>query len=118
MPGYLGIPREKIRVVPLGSIPRALKCASRIEWSIHGRLSRRIAPEKGLHVLAEAYRIMRQSGELPEGATRSRRLHGRDCKPYLEAIQKHLKDAGSVSEFHYRGVLTARTRSRFCVVSM
>jgi glycosyltransferase involved in cell wall biosynthesis len=56
-------------------------------------------------VLAEAYRILRQSGELPEGRLEAAGYMATDCKPYLEEIQKHLKDAGLEQEFHYRGVL-------------
>ena len=63
---------------------------------VHSRsaFSRRVAPEKGLHVLAEAYRILRQSGELPEGRLEVAGYMAADCKPYLEEIEKRLKDAG------------------------
>ena len=60
MPGYLGIAAEKMRLVPLGInldgySPRA---ASRTGPFTIGYFAR-IAPEKGLHVLADAYRRLR-----------------------------------------------------------
>jgi glycosyltransferase involved in cell wall biosynthesis len=66
MPGYLGIPADKIRVVPLGINPHGFELRERERsgpFTI-GFLGR-VAPEKGLHVLAEAYRLLRKSGDLP-----------------------------------------------------
>ena len=45
-------------------------------------------------MLAEAYRIARQSGDLPEARLEAAGYMAPDSKPYLEAIQKRLKDAG------------------------
>jgi len=106
MPGYLGIPHEKIRVVPIGINTEGFELRHRdrsgpFTVGFFGR----IAPEKGLHVLAEAYRLLRQSGELPEARLEAAGYMAADCKPYLEAIQQRLQDAGAGGEFHYRGVL-------------
>ena len=106
MPGYLGIPREKIRVVPLGINPQGFELRERDRngpFTI-GFLGR-IAPEKGLHVLAEAYRSLRQSGALPAARLEAAGYMAADCKPYLEEIQKRMQDAGLGAEFHYRGVI-------------
>ena len=114
MPGYLGIPREKIRVVPLGINPQGFELRERNSGGPFtiGFLGR-IAPEKGLHVLAEAYRILRQSGELPQARLEAAGYIAADCKPYLEEIQKHLKEAGLDGEFHYRGVLDRAEKIAF-----
>ena len=114
MPGYLGIPREKIRVVPLGINPQGfeLREPNRSGPFTIGFLGR-IAPEKGLHVLAEAYRILRKSGELPEARLEAAGYMAADCKPYLDEIQKHLKGAGLEGEFHYRGVLDRADKIAF-----
>jgi glycosyltransferase involved in cell wall biosynthesis len=114
MPGYLGIPREKIRVVPLGINPHGfeLRHARRDGPTTVGFLAR-IAPEKGLHVLAEAYRIMRESGELANARLEAAGYIAADCKPYLEGIQKRLTDAGLDGEFHYRGVLDRAEKIAF-----
>ncbi len=114
MPGYLGIPREKIRVVPIGINPDGfeLRHADRSGPFTVGFFGR-IAPEKGLHVLAEAYQIARQSGELPEARLEAAGYIAPDSKPYLEAIQKRLHDAGLGNEFHYRGVLERADKIAF-----
>lgn len=114
MPDYLGIPAEKIRVVPLGINPQGfdLRETNRNGPFTIGFLAR-IAPEKGLHVLAEAYRILRKSGELPEARFEAAGYMAADCKKYLDEIQKRLKDAGLESEFHYRGVLDRADKIAF-----
>lgn len=114
MPDYLGIPREKIRVVPIGINPEGfeLRHANRSGPFTVGFFGR-IAPEKGLHVLAEAYQIARQSGELPEARLEAAGYMAPDSKPYLESIQKRLHDAGLGSEFHYRGVLERADKISF-----
>ena len=114
MPGYLGIPAEKICVVPLGINPKGfeLRKPDRSGPFTVGFLAR-VAPEKGLHVLAEAYIIARQSGELPEARLEVAGWMAPDCKPYLSGVQKRLSDAGLVGEFHYRGVLDRAEKIAF-----
>jgi glycosyltransferase involved in cell wall biosynthesis len=106
MPGYLGIPAERIRVVPLGINPNGfeLREAQRDGPFTVGFLAR-VAPEKGLHLLAEAYRILRESRELPAARLVAAGYIAPDCKPYLNDIQKRLRDAGLEDEFNYRGIL-------------
>ena len=66
MPDYLGIPREKIRVVPLGINLQGYESRQReSSQPFTVGFFARIAPEKGLHVLAEAYRKLRERGDLP-----------------------------------------------------
>jgi len=114
MPGYLGIPREKIRVVPLGINPNGfeMRDSNRSGPFTIGFLGR-IAPEKGLHVLAEAYRLMRKSGELPAGRLEAAGYMAADCKPYLEKIQKDLKEAGLGQEFRYHGIIDRAEKIAF-----
>jgi len=114
MPGYLGIPREKIRVVPLGINPQGFELRERDRngpFTI-GFLGR-VGPEKGLHVLAEAYRSLRQSGALPAARLEAAGYMAADCKPYLEEIQKRLQGAGLGDEFHYRGVIDRADKIAF-----
>ena len=114
MPGYLGIPADKIQVVPLGINPHGFELRERNRsgpFTI-GFLGR-VAPEKGLHVLAEAYRILRKSGELGEARLEAAGYMAADCKPYLEKIQKHLKDAGLDGEFQYHGVIDRAEKIAF-----
>ena len=114
MSGYLGIPREKIRVVPLGINPQGFDLReSKHDGPFTIGFFARIAPEKGLHVLADAYRIMRESGELPEARLEVAGYIAADARTYLEGIQKRLRDAGLEREFHYRGVLDRADKIAF-----
>jgi glycosyltransferase involved in cell wall biosynthesis len=114
MPDYLGIPREKISVVPIGINPEGfeMRDADRSGPFTVGFFGR-IAPEKGLHELAEAYCIARQSGDLPAARLEAAGYMAPDCKGYLEAIQQRLQDAGLGGEFHYRGVLERAEKIAF-----
>lgn len=114
MAGYLGIPREKIRVVPLGINPQGFDLReSKRSGPFTVGFFARIAHEKGLHVLADAYRIMRESGELPEARLEAGGYIAADAKPYLDGIQKRLREAGLEREFHYRGVLDRADKIAF-----
>jgi len=114
MPDYLGIPREKIRVVPLGINPNGFEMREpKRDGPFTVGFLGRIAPEKGLHVLAEAYRMMRQSGDLPTGRLEVAGYMAADCQPYLEEIQKRLQDAGLGAEFRYHGVIDRAAKITF-----
>lgn len=114
MPRYLGIPREKIRVVPLGINPngfeRREENASR-PFTV-GFLAR-VAPEKGLHVLAEAYRLLRHSGDLPQARLEVAGYMAADCKPYLQRIEADLRKAKLGDEFRYHGVIDRAEKIAF-----
>ena len=114
MPGYLGIPADKIRVVPLGINPKGFE----LREQQNGRpftvgFLARVAPEKGLHVLAEAYRILRQSGDLPAARFEVAGYMADDCKPYLADIEANLRKANLAGEFHYHGVLDRAEKIAF-----
>jgi glycosyltransferase involved in cell wall biosynthesis len=65
----------------------------------------RIAPEKGLHVLAEAYQRLREK----PGAPPTRLLAGgymlNEHRPYLEGIVSMFREWGLADDFHYAGAL-------------
>jgi glycosyltransferase involved in cell wall biosynthesis len=114
MPRYLGIPRNKIEVVPLGINPNGFD----LREPHAGRpftvgFLGRVAPEKGLHVLAEAYRILRQSGDLPAARFEVAGYMAPDCKPYLATIESNLKKAKLDAEFNYRGILDRAEKISF-----
>ncbi len=113
MPSYIGIPREKIRVVPIGINLHGFDLRKTSGGPFTVGFLGRIAPEKGLRVLAEAYRLLRQSGELREARLEVAGYISADCKPYLEEIQKSLRDAGLEREFHYHGVLERAEKIAF-----
>jgi glycosyltransferase involved in cell wall biosynthesis len=106
MPTYLDIPREKIRVVPLGiNLEGYNKSGSESSESFTIGFFARIAPEKGLHVLADAYRRMRARGDLPNARLEAAGYLAPEHKGYLHDIEQEMNRSGFGDEFHYRGVL-------------
>lgn len=114
MPGYLGIPREKIRVVPLGI---NLKGYQNREPRGSGPFTvgffARVAPEKGLHVIAEAYRILRKDGRMANARLEAAGYMAPEHTGYLEDIQRKMKQADLEREFNYRGVLDRQQKIAF-----
>ncbi len=118
MAGYLHIPREKIHVVPLGI---NLKDYDGITPRPHPRDAdhftvgyfARIAPEKGLHVLAEAYRLLRKRDDFPPARLEAAGYLAPEHKPYLREIEQQMKEAGLGDEFHYRGTLEREEKLDF-----
>ena len=114
MPHYLGIPATRIRIVPLGINPIGFDLrAPNAGGSFTVGFLARVAPEKGVHVLAEAYRLLRHSGELPAARLEVAGYMAADCRPYLRDIEKKLNDAKLGDEFHYRGVLDRAEKIAF-----
>ena len=114
VPEYLGIPPEKISVVPLGI---NLQGYEKREWE-DGRpftigYFARIAPEKGLEVLARAYRHLRASGSVPEARLEVAGYLAPEHKDYLRRIEREMKDAGLAAEFNYRGVVDREEKIQF-----
>ena len=105
MPEYLGLPREKMHLVPLGINMEGYepRPPQRSETLTIGYLAR-IAPEKGLHVLAEAYRELRK---MPDAPPKSRLLAAGYLPPehrsYLNGIRSRMRDWGLASDFEYVG---------------
>jgi len=114
MPGYLGIPRNKIHVVPLGI---NLDGYQKKEPSSDGTLKigyfARIAPEKGLHVLADAYQRMRKSGSLTNARMEVAGYLAPEYQRYLHDIESGFKNSGLGEEFTYRGVLNRQQKISF-----
>jgi len=114
MPGYLGIPREKIRVVPLGINLQGYEMREREPGQpFTVGFFARIAPEKGLHVLAEAYRVLRKGGRIPNARLEVAGYMAPEHKGYLSGIEREIKQAGLAEEFHYRGVLDRQQKIAF-----
>ncbi|MEY4093435.1 MAG: hypothetical protein RLZZ53_634 [Acidobacteriota bacterium] len=117
MRGYLGIPESKIRVAGLGVNVTDLTN----KWDDPTSSSQtftigyfaRVAPEKGLHNLAEAYRILRtEKGLLPSRLMAAGYLPP-EHKPYLEQIVGSLSEAGLADEFVYRGAVERSRKVQF-----
>lgn len=107
MSGYLKIPRDRIRTVPLGinlegHQPGHKVSSDTFRIGFFGR----IAPEKGLDVLASAFQLLSQRGKC--------RLEAAGYLPpehrsYLEKIERQC--AGL--DFHYHGEVDREAKIRF-----
>jgi glycosyltransferase involved in cell wall biosynthesis len=113
MTGYLGIPASKIDVVPLGIDMDGYLPHQPGPGPFRIGYFARIAPEKGLHVLAQAYVRMRQR----PGATDMRLDAAGYLAPaqtaYLEEVRRVFQDAGLGNEFHYAGELDRQGKLDF-----
>jgi glycosyltransferase involved in cell wall biosynthesis len=115
MPEYLGLPREKMHLVPLGInmegySPRAPRRPGPFTIGYFAR----IAPEKGLHVLCEAYRALRLMPGLP--GTSRLRVAGYlppEHQSYLAEIRRTMHDWGYGAEFEYLGEVDRAGKQAF-----
>jgi len=114
MSGYLGIPRAKIHTVPLGINLAGHDPARppRTGPFTVGYLAR-IAPEKGLHLLAEAYRVLRHERGLPEARLEAAGYLRAEHRPYLAGIEAKMREWGLAGEFRYHGELPRDGKIRF-----
>jgi glycosyltransferase involved in cell wall biosynthesis len=104
MAKYLVIPPDRIRVVPLGiTLDGYSAVPARTTPPYTVGFFARIAPEKGLHVLAEAYRRL----VLRPGAPPTRLLAGGylldEHRGYLQAIEARFDEWGLQGHFSYAG---------------
>jgi glycosyltransferase involved in cell wall biosynthesis len=107
MSGYLGIPMAKMRVVPLGislgGYETPSESAPRTGPKTVGFFGR-IAPEKGLHVLVEAYHLLKQKTSMPLRLVAGGYL-GPEHKDYFEQVQARVRELGLEREFSYAGAV-------------
>jgi glycosyltransferase involved in cell wall biosynthesis len=110
---YLGIPEHKMEVARLGvntdgyrtELPPAKSAGEKIRIGYFAR----IAPEKGLHVLAEAYRIVRRAE--PNCCLEAAGYIASEHRAYLDGIERQMLDWDI--PFHYRGVLDRAQKIAF-----
>ena len=115
MSEFLGLPRRRVHTVPLGitldGLAPAVAARPTDQPYTVGYFAR-VAPEKGLHLLAEAYRLLRARGG------REARLEvagylAPEHQDYLAGVQQQLELWGLAAEFHYRGVLDRAAKAAF-----
>jgi glycosyltransferase involved in cell wall biosynthesis len=106
MSEYLRIGRERIAVVPLGISVSDYDAQPRRENAVFtiGYFAR-IAPEKGLHELCEAYRVLRQEFGVDARLEVAGYL-AREHRPYLARLQEVMRGLGFAGEFRYHGELS------------
>ena len=124
MRGLLGVPAGKMRVVPLGINlagfePRAGRAdeAGAPAGGGGGAFAvgffGRVAPEKGLHVLAEAYKIFRERGGADEARLEVGGYLAPEHRGYLRGVERRMKEWGLAAEFNYRGALDRGDKIEF-----
>ncbi len=118
MAGYLGIPREKIHVVPLGvnltdyeTVEAPLRPRENGGFTV-GYFAR-VAPEKGLRELAEAYRLLRKRGDFPPARLEVAGYLASEHKEYLRRVEGEMREWGLAGEFRYHGALDRQAKLRF-----
>jgi glycosyltransferase involved in cell wall biosynthesis len=120
MRDYLRIPESKMRVATLGVNTKDLSITQRFQVPGSGfqvpftvGFFARIAPEKGLHNLADAYRVLRTEKGLPPSRLLVAGYLPPEHKPYLAQIAESLRVAGLGEEFVYRGTVDRAKKVRF-----
>jgi len=115
MAGYLGIDRARIQVVPLGINldGHAKRAGGDPDPFTIGYLGR-IAPEKGLHLLCQAYHrlVSRGTGSRPTRLWAAGYL-GPEHRAYLAGIEQQMKDWGLSPQFRYHGELDRRAKLEY-----
>lgn len=106
MSRYLGIPGNKMHVVPIGINLKGYDTGFRFRTNCFtvGYFAR-IVPEKGLHVLAEAYRKLRRETDFSGATLEAAGYLAPEHRAYLHRIEQEMQQAGLRGEFHYRGAL-------------
>jgi glycosyltransferase involved in cell wall biosynthesis len=114
MAGYLGLPRQKIHTVPLGISLTGLDAVPRPRSDpfVLGYFAR-VAPEKGLHLLAEGYRILRRERGLPPSRLEAAGYLAPEHKGYLAGIEAKLREWGLGGEFRYHGAVDREHKIAF-----
>ena len=114
MSRYLGIPGAKMRVVPLGvNVDRFAPAPGRTSAPFTIGYLGRIAPEKGLHLLCDAYRDLRERGELEGCRVELAGYLGPEHVAYWRSIEREVKRCGLSDEIQYRGELDLRHKVTF-----
>jgi glycosyltransferase involved in cell wall biosynthesis len=125
MAGYLGLPREKfhvvypgIRITPLTPNPSPPEAGGEERIAADSRpptigYFARIAPEKGLHHLVDAFIMLRKTPNAPNCRLRFSGWLGEHNRAYLNEILKKLADAGLSNDFEHVESPTHDDKIRF-----
>src|SRR6202521_5162081 len=106
MSRYLAIPERKMHVVPIGINLKGYDAGFRFRTNCFtvGYFAR-IVPEKGLHLLCEAYCKLRRETDFSGVTLEAAGYLAAEHHGYLRGIEQKMKQWGLAGEFRYRGVL-------------
>jgi glycosyltransferase involved in cell wall biosynthesis len=115
MADFLRIPTDRLSVVPLGITMAGFERRSRERADEDYRVGyfARVAPEKGLHVLAEAYVAFRRRTGNARIALHVAGYLAPNHRAYLEKAHDILERAGLGNEFSYHGTLDRDGKQAF-----
>ncbi len=118
MAGYLGLPRERMHVVYPGiNLSGYDENAPSPPIAIGGFLTigylARIAPEKGLHQLVEAFGRLQEVPGVPPCRLRAAGYLGEHNRSYLDTMHKEAERQGWADRFEYVGEVDHRGKIAF-----
>ena len=109
MADYLAVPRERIEVIRPGinldGYPTEPKTATDSKQAVTIGYLARICPEKGLHQLVDAFKILSDDRTLPTVNLRAAGYLDPTDRPYLKQIADQLADWRLNDRFQYLGEL-------------
>src|SRR3989304_292080 len=116
MADYLSVPRERIEVIRpginlTGHGDRKNAILSKPPITI-GYLAR-VCPEKGLHLLVEALKLLAQDQNLPTARVHAAGYLDEADRPYLDNIQHQVDVWGIAERFKYHGELNRQEKIDF-----
>jgi glycosyltransferase involved in cell wall biosynthesis len=103
MAGYLGISRERTHVIYPGLNLRGHggPAPPRDGQPLTVGYFARVCPEKGFHLLAEAFRLLHQDPAAPPLGLRASGWLGENNRPYFHEVQQRLRGWGLADRFEY-----------------
>ena len=116
MAEYLSVPRGRIRVIPPGLNLQGHggQPPSRDrEGPVTIGYLARVCPDKGLHVLVEALKLLADDVELPPVRLQAAGYLDKADRPYLRQIERRLADCGLADRFQYAGELDRAAKIAF-----
>lgn len=113
MKGYLGIPDERLAVVPLGVNTTGYARRERIDDVFRVGYLARVAPEKGLHLLAEAFLRFRLRVPTAPVRLEAAGYLAPEHKGYLDDVRGTLTKAGIAGDFSYHGTVDLDQKMAF-----
>ena len=115
MSSYFDVPQEKFHVTPLGIDVEEFSPAERRllhESQTIGYLAR-LAPEKGLHILVDAFVALKKTGKFPDLKLKVAGWLGSQNESYAHQNFQKIESAGFGSDFEYVGSIEKTEKIQF-----
>jgi glycosyltransferase involved in cell wall biosynthesis len=113
MTEYMGIPRNKIHVVPPGITVEDFEDREKKSSPLTIGYFARICPEKGLHELVDAFLKIKETEGAPDCRLRVAGYLGKRDEPYLDSLTQKIKDAGHIKHFECLGTMERDQKLEF-----